>query len=172
MYGLRRLYLPNNGHQYHYIISSRPGQAKRTNSSTLHPLEPFMQKDVVKRTVLGYYLHMETTPVSAEEKATPTYKRYAKMLGLLYWEKDSSYNHEKQDYDTKFYPVMVAGLERRWNGRYRYMVQILDKAQTENRKDTYSIECTRFNRYVKIGNYALLNKNNPVPPEDKNPRGW
>lgn len=123
---------------------------------------------------MGYYLHMnnETPQISEKEKQTSTYKKYAKALGSLYWEKDSVYNHEKSDYVTTYYLVMVGGMERRWNGRYRYNVQILDKAQLENRKETYNIECTRFVRYVKIGNYAALDKNNPVPPEDVGPRKW
>ena len=123
---------------------------------------------------MGYYLHMndETPQISEKEKQTPTYKKYAKALGSLYWEKESVWNHEVGDYVNSYFLVMVGGLERRWNGRYRYHVHILDKAQLENRNQSYSIECTRFARYVKIGNFAALDKNNPVPPEDKNPRKW
>lgn len=111
-------------------------------------------------------------PVSEAEKITPTYKRYAKRLGKLFWEKDSQWDHEKNDYVSRYYLVMVSGLDTRWNGRYRYQVTVLDKAELEYRKATYNMAASQFDRYVALQNFVELDKANPVPPVADGPRKW
>lgn len=110
--------------------------------------------------------------VTPAEKNTPTYKRYAKRLGKLYWEKDSHWSHDLRDYQNRFYLVMVSGLDARWNGRYRYLVTILDKAELEHRKETYYIAASTFDRCLSLQNYVELDKNNPVAPVADGPRKW
>lgn len=135
---------------------------KRTDDVGHLPLERFTQKSVASGTERVYYLHMNDG--QRAEKMTPTYKKYAKYIGKLFWEKHNDYNYEVGDYVTVWKPIMIAGLQRRYGtGRYMYTIMALG-ANVEEWRASYRSECGRINNQISYGNLVPINPANPVPP--------
>lgn len=98
------------------------------------------------------------------EKMTPTYRKYAKYVGKLYWEKNNDWDVEKRDYVWYWRPIMIAGLQRRYGrGRFMYMITALGAKEDEWRSN-YKSECGRISRDISRGAIVPIDPANPVPP--------
>lgn len=98
------------------------------------------------------------------EKVTPTYRKYARNVGKLFWEKNSDWDHDVRDYVYSWKPIMIAGLQRRWGkGRYIYTIMALGSGEDEWRS-SYKSECGRMHNQIKHGNIVPIDPANPVPP--------
>lgn len=98
------------------------------------------------------------------ERISQTYKKYAKHVGKLYWEKNSDWDLEKRDYVYSWRPIMIAGLQRRYGrGRYTYTIMALGVKEDEWRH-SFNSECGRVNNQIKYGNLVPIDPANPVPP--------
>ena len=101
-----------------------------------------------------------------KEKISPTYKKYAKYIGKLFWERHNEYQYETGQYVTRWNLIMVHGLARRW-GRGHYMYAVSDLSATDWRQN-YNIEASRFNLLLFRKNMVPVDPKNPNPPPTEN----
>lgn len=99
-----------------------------------------------------------------KEKLTPTYKKYAKNLGQLFWELENTYNPESGEYIKSWGLIMVTGLGRRYGrGRYVYNVSALG-ADSPDWKSDYRYDSANFVNNLLRNRIRPLDKSNPNPP--------
>lgn len=119
-----------------------------------------MQKTVDGRAEGVYLLFM------TDEKNSATYKKYAKKLGKLYWEKNKNWNLDKGEYVYEWTMTMIVGISRRW-GRGRYIYNLITLPPKGDWRDNYNVEATDIDNRIARGLYVEVQKNNPNPPEEK-----
>lgn len=86
---------------------------------------------------------------------TPTEKKYAKILGNLYWENVSFYDRETSSYVDDKQLVMVTKLYRRYgeSGDYYYQLQILQSPAKYKKiideREVKNVRAKRFEDLIK-----------------------
>ena len=90
---------------------------------------------------------METT----NDKATPTYKKYAKYVGQLMWVKHSHYNYEKACYINYHVMCMITGMRQHWSNRWQYEIMELENTENTEAGRIYYRVASRFSNYLKDG---------------------
>jgi len=85
---------------------------------------------------------------------TPTEKKYAKILGNLYWENVSFYDRETSSYVDDKQLVMVTKLYRRYgeSGDYYYQLQILQSPAGYNKIEGREFKGMRAKRFEELTN--------------------
>lgn len=85
---------------------------------------------------------------------TPTEKKYAKILGNLYWENVSFYDRETSSYVDDKQLVMVTKLYRRYgeSGDYYYQLEILQKPEAYRKIDDRVFKNMRAKRFEELTN--------------------
>ena len=85
---------------------------------------------------------------------TPTEKKYAKILGNLYWENVSFYDREASAYIDDKQLVMVTKLYRRYgeSGDYYYQLQILKSPAKYNKFEGREFKGMRAKRFEELTN--------------------
>lgn len=91
-----------------------------------------------------------------------TYKKYAKYIGKLFWEKSNDWDYQKQEYKIRWNLVMIAGVSRRW-GRGQFVFSINDLRADDWRRD-YSVGASRIIHLMSRGHLIPVDPANPVPP--------
>lgn len=98
------------------------------------------------------------------EKLSPTYKKYAKYLGKLFWERSNDWDFEKREYVYRYHLIMVNSLTRRWGkGHYMFVVSDL-QCEEGSWRQNYNIESARFERALEQKSLVPVDPKNPNPP--------
>lgn len=99
-----------------------------------------------------------------KEKESQTYKKYAKLLGKLYWEKHNDWDYDSADYKTTWTMIMIEGIHRRWGtGKFLFTITTIGAKKDEWRSE-YRSACSRILNQLKHGNLIEVDHTNPVPP--------
>ena len=110
----------------------------------------------------------EANAITAKEKLTPTYRKYAKELGKLFWSVKSQWDHETRTYNRSWHLIMVSGLYRpSYSNRYSYMLMELEGDKTEYRQ-----QAADFVRNLERGRHVVYAKTKPQRPEPSSSDSW
>ena len=111
----------------------------------------------------------EANAITAQERQTPTYKKYAKHLGKLFWDKSSQWDHVKQSYEHSWSLIMVCGLFRpSYSNRYSYMLMELEGEY----KQEYRQQASDFIHNIERGRKVVYDKANPQRPVTSESASW
>ncbi len=82
---------------------------------------------------------------------TQTEKKYKSRLGRLYWSSEREWNREKEQYDIRYFLVMLSGCAKKYgeSGKYRYSIDVLTEGRTYDKNTQYFIDCSYF---IKLEN--------------------
>lgn len=107
--------------------------------------------------------------MNTTEKVSATERKYAKYLGKLFWERDSTWNRETDKYDITYSLCMVTGLARgRYNLRFSFNVLPLEGEDKSERR----LAASRFAGDVNRNYFIPLDKANPVRPASYQADSW
>jgi len=101
-----------------------------------------------------------------DERQTPTYRKYAKHVGKLYWQSGRWWDSNVKNYVQGWTLVMISGLRRRW-GRGCYIYTVIELTNSTNDADARwegNYSASMVVGWIRKGMYKPVDPNNPEPP--------